>query len=66
MQDYNTYWTEGKKKDEGFAQIGSCEFAKTNNNRKDVQIPHGNCKKDPKFRQVLMSFAKKMAYRERR
>ena len=32
-----------KKKDEGSAQIGYCEFTKTNNDRKEVQIPHGNC-----------------------
>ena len=33
----------GKKKDEGFAQIGYCEFRKNNKNRKEVQIPHGKC-----------------------
>ena len=32
-----------KKKDEGFAQIGYCEFTKTNKDRKEVQIPHDNC-----------------------
>ena len=32
-----------KKKDEGFAQIGYCEFRKNNKDRKEVQIPHGNC-----------------------
>ena len=32
-----------KKKDEGFAQIGYCEFGKNNNDRKEVQIPHDNC-----------------------
>ena len=30
-----------KKKDEGFAQIGYCEFVRDLNNRKEVQIPHG-------------------------
>ena len=32
-----------KKKDEGFAQIGYCEFGKNNKDRKEVQIPHDNC-----------------------
>ena len=32
-----------KKKEEGFAQIGYCEFDRTNNGRKEVQIPHENC-----------------------
>lgn len=32
-----------KKKDEGFAQIGYCEFRKNNKDRKEVQIPHDNC-----------------------
>ena len=32
-----------KKKDEGFAQIGYCEFNKSNKDRKEVQIPHDNC-----------------------
>ncbi len=30
-----------KKKDEGFAQIGYCEFVRDLHNRKEVQIPHG-------------------------
>ena len=33
----------GKKKDEGFARIGYCEFNKSNKDRKEVQIPHDNC-----------------------
>ena len=33
----------GKKKDEGFARIGYCEFRKNNKDRKEVQIPHGKC-----------------------
>ena len=33
----------GKKKDEGFARIGYCEFRKNNKDRKEVQIPHDNC-----------------------
>ena len=32
-----------KKKDEGFARIGYCEFNKSNKDRKEVQIPHDNC-----------------------
>ena len=32
-----------KKKDEGFAQIGYCEFNKSNKDRKEVQIPHDKC-----------------------
>lgn len=32
-----------KKKDEGFAQIGYCEFRKNNKDRKEVQIPHDKC-----------------------
>ena len=32
-----------KKKDEGFAQIGYCEFRKNNKDRKEVQIPYDNC-----------------------
>ena len=32
-----------KKKDEGFARIGYCEFRKNNKDRKEVQIPHGKC-----------------------
>ena len=33
----------GKKKDEGFARIGYCEFNKSNKDRKEVQIPHDKC-----------------------
>ena len=33
----------GKKKDEGFARIGYCEFRKNNKDRKEVQIPHDKC-----------------------
>ena len=32
-----------KKKDEGFARIGYCEFNKSNKDRKEVQIPHDKC-----------------------
>ena len=40
-----------KKKDEGFAQIGYCEFNKKQD-RKEVQIPHDNCNTGDEVRAI--------------